>query len=69
MPATLPITSTLAEFTSANLILPELQTRSTVGVVNELNFVLQMNEALPEHLFATADDLNHELLTPQQAKA
>ena len=34
-----------------------------MGVVNELNFVLQMNETLPEHLFATAADLNHELLT------
>jgi mannitol/fructose-specific phosphotransferase system IIA component (Ntr-type) len=62
MPATLP-TTTLAEFTSANLILPELQTRTTVGVVNELNFVLQMHENLPEHLFATVGDLNHALLT------
>lgn len=63
MPATLPITSTLAEFTSANLSLPELQKRITVGVINELNFVLQMNESLPEHLFTSAADLNHELLT------
>ena len=63
MPAALLTTSTLADFTSAQLILPELQMHSTSGVVTELNFVLQMHENLPEHLFATVGDLNHALLT------
>jgi len=56
-------TSTLADFTTAKLILPELQERSTIGVINELNYVLQMNEGLPAHLFATSAAINHELLT------
>jgi len=55
-------THTLADFTSANLILPELGEHSTSGVVNELNQRLQMNEGLPEHLFATTAAVNRELL-------
>jgi mannitol/fructose-specific phosphotransferase system IIA component (Ntr-type) len=63
MQAALTTTSTLADFTTAKLILPELQERSTVGVINELNYLLQMNEGLPAHLFATSATINHELLT------
>jgi hypothetical protein len=56
-------TQTLADFTSANLILPKLYERTTTGVINELNQRLQMHEGLPEHLFATTAAINHELLT------
>ena len=63
MHAALSTTSTLADFTSAKLILPELHERATVAVINELNDALHMNEELPEHLFATAAAINHELLT------
>lgn len=56
-------TQTLADFTSVNLILPELHERTTSGVINELNQCLQMHEGLPEHLFATTAAINHELLT------
>jgi mannitol/fructose-specific phosphotransferase system IIA component (Ntr-type) len=59
--ATNPI-RTLADFTSANLILPKLYERTTTGVINELNQRLQMHEGLPEHLFATTAAINHELL-------
>ena len=62
MQAALPTTSTLADFTSAKLILPELHERTSVGVINDLNHVLHSNEGLPEHLFATAAAINHELL-------
>ena len=63
MQAALTTPSTLTDFTTAKLILPELQERSTIGVINELNHVLQMNEGLLAHLFATAAAINHELLT------
>lgn len=63
MQAAVSSTSTLADFTTAKLILPELHECSTVGVINELNYVLQMNEGLPAHLFATSAAINHELLT------
>lgn len=53
---------TLADFTSANLILPKLYERTTTGVINELNQCLQLHEGLPEHLFATTATINHELL-------
>jgi len=55
-------TQTLADFTSVNLILTELHERTTSGVTNELNQVLQMHEGLPEHLFATTATINHEVL-------
>ena len=63
MQAAFSTTSTLADFTSAKLILPELQERATVGVINQLNHVLHMYEELPERLFATSAAINHELLT------
>jgi len=59
-------TQTLADFTSACLILPELQERTTSGVINELNRVLQMHEELPEHLFSTTAAINHEVLGSMQ---
>jgi mannitol/fructose-specific phosphotransferase system IIA component (Ntr-type) len=40
-----------------------LRERTTPGVINELNRVLQMHEGLPEHLFATTAAINRELLT------
>jgi hypothetical protein len=55
-------TQTLADFTSANLILPKLYERTTTGVINELNQRLQMHEGMPEHLFATTAAINHEVL-------
>jgi hypothetical protein len=63
MQAALSTASTLADFTSTKLILPELHERTTVGVITELNQVLHMTEELPEHLFATSAAINHELLT------
>jgi mannitol/fructose-specific phosphotransferase system IIA component (Ntr-type) len=53
----------LANFTSPQLIVPELQARTTTGVVDELNQVLLFHEGLPEHLFAKPAAINRELLT------
>lgn len=55
-------TQTLADFTSANLILPKLYERTTTGVINELNQRLQMHEGVSEHLLATTAAINHEVL-------
>jgi hypothetical protein len=63
MQAAFSTASTLADFTSAKLILPELHERATVAVINQLNHVLHMYEQLPERLFATSAAINHELLT------
>jgi mannitol/fructose-specific phosphotransferase system IIA component (Ntr-type) len=57
------LTVSLANFTSPRLIVPELQARTTTGVVNELNQVLHFHEGLPEHLFAKPAVINRELLT------
>jgi hypothetical protein len=65
MPATTHerLTVSLANFTSPQLIVPDLQARTTTGVVDELNQVLHFHEGLPDHLVAKPAVINRELLT------
>ena len=57
-------TRTLADYTSAALIIPQLHSRATATVMQELNDVLHRVEAIvPGHLFSSLAALNRELLT------
>jgi hypothetical protein len=60
-------TQTLADFTSVNLVVPELNERTTSGVINELNQRLQWHEGLPERLFVSSAAIHHELFYQHEA--
>jgi mannitol/fructose-specific phosphotransferase system IIA component (Ntr-type) len=55
---------TLADYTSTALIVPQLHSRATAAVMQELNDVLHRVEAIvSDHLFPGLAALNRELLT------
>lgn len=57
-------TRTLADYTSTALIVPQLHSKATATVMQELNGVLHRAEAIvPDHLFSSLVALNRELLT------
>lgn len=63
------MTTTLADYTSPCLMIPELRGKDTVSVIQELSLVLQRENRISDLLPFYQDALNHEFLVSSDMEA